>query len=468
MNYEDDGYDPQITRRRNNSRKPVRSDSYRLNATNQHGVKSYDVGKYTTIKSPELLMGTLDVDVVNDDFSSPSQNKKKSPFTLYQTVSTTPKLSPNPEQDEFMMKLGRRSDYGQRSGNSRSTVNSSPQASEYSSSSERSKYLSPKAGDRINTEYQKYYVPRNISQKPQSDESEVIRLLRMQIDEQRKLIEVFMEKEKKKETPLRSEKKEKQKATYTIPESESPQKEKKIKTPDYESMDVEDIEKYEAKFRGLFATLREKYPRWGIEVPKIGEISLRTVHEIYEEIINTIVIYQNAMKYKVFLVLAFAAIEYYFYKVKKIRAFKNFTKVQIKSLPKYHVYLLNLSKTLHESGGEEWPSWMNFISNIVTSLLSFISIQGAANAMGWSAPESILHEADKFISPDHGPAKLKHDGISEIPAVPSGWQDPNVIIDRGTRLWETVEEINDISNQEEVPISKAKPINVGKYDDVFE
>jgi len=442
----------------------------------QHGdIDTYDDDEITVIKSPVLPSITESDDNLHSQNMIMSASKRGSKFTIYEPVISTPKMISKSEDDEFMRKLGQRNANVGQSPKINSPVYHSPQSvRDYYSPTYSHKSLSPRS-DSGGINYDQFYKPkgkdRHTTQVRNSSDKEVIELLKQQLEDNRRLLDAFLEKEKRKEaTPQRTQEKDKRKpkAVYSVPKDETPTPEKS-KTPDYESMDPEETEKYEAKFRNNFKLLQESYPGWGIEVPNIGEISLRSVHEIYEEIVETIIIYQNAMKFRVLLVLAFAGVEYYFYKVKKIRAFKNFCKVQIKSLSKYNVYLLNFSKSLHKRGGEEWPQWMNFITNILTSLFSFVTIQGAANAMGWSAPESILHEANKFVSPDHGPAKLKSDGISEVPVKPTGWQDPNYIIKEGLNLWEGIEETQAAMNGEaNVAPVKAKPIEVGKYDDVFE
>jgi hypothetical protein len=238
--------------------------------------------------------------------------------------------------------------------------------------------------------------------------------------------------------------------------------------PDYDSMNAEEIIKYETKFRNRFQELKAAYPKWDIDIPRIGEVHLKTVHEVYEEIIKTIVTYQSAMKYKVFLVILFAAIEYFCWKKKKIRAFKNFTEIQIKTIHKYESHLLKLAMSLNstEDGeGSEWSPTMKFIIDVITSIGTFAGVQGFAGLLGLSAPNKILEEADRFMSRGEGPARMKDDGIPPVPIPPTGWQDPNEIIRRGAGV---IKFINGDGVEEEVP--QAKPVKqkeADNYDDVY-
>jgi hypothetical protein len=317
-------------------------------------------------------------------------------------------------------------------------------------------------------DYMSFYNPHNTEPEdgePLSDRA-IISKLEKQLEKQAEMIEILIQQSKNQTHTPKSTQSSASKTNFTIPSSE-PVKVSKI--PDYDSMTPEETAKYETKFRNNFQQLANSYSTWNIEIPKIGELPLTVVHEMYEDVVKTIVTYQTAMKFKVGLVIIFAAIEFFGYKRNKIKAFKNFTKVQIKTIHKYDCYLLNFASSFYNGTNtgknEEWPSWLKFLISIGTSITSFASIQGAANAMGWNAPEMILHEADKFVSPSDGPAKLKSDGISEVPVPPEGLQDPNEIIRQGQALYDTYE---DVSSGRPVQPVETKPVEKDDYDDAYE
>lgn len=219
---------------------------------------------------------------------------------------------------------------------------------------------------------------------------------------------------------------------FKIPENE-PVDVKKSKRPNYETFSDEDKQKVIEKFRNNYNMLRNSYPKWDIQSPDFTTIPLGLIHEQYEEVVRTICIYQTAMKWKVYLVILIAAIEYYGYKIKKYMFLKGLLKTQIKTIHKFDVHLIEFASQFYtgDNGDDDsYPTWMRFLYTLVSSVVSFSSINGAAKAFGsdTNAPDFIFEQADKFVSPPEGTAKLHSDGISEVPEPPTGYQDPNNII----------------------------------------
>lgn len=214
--------------------------------------------------------------------------------------------------------------------------------------------------------------------------------------------------------------------SFQIPASQ-PVKQQKI--PNYDAMNDQEIFMAKEKFRLLYRDLINKYPLWQIQEPNYDVIPLKLIHECYEKIIKTICIYQTAMKWKVYLVILFAGIEWYGYHVKKLTFLKDLLTNQIKTIHKFDNYLIEFSEQFYSDGeGDEWPLWMRFLGTLFSGLACFSSINGFADKMGLQAPAFVFEQADKFVSPPEGPAKLHSDGISEVPEPPSGWQEPNNII----------------------------------------
>lgn len=244
--------------------------------------------------------------------------------------------------------------------------------------------------------------------------------------------------------------------------------EKKVyvnKSPKYSTMNEVEIRKYKEKFRKLFNELKNLYPTWTIRIPDIDSIPLQETHDIYEETVKTIIIYQTAGKFKVGLVIIFAGIEYFCYYKMKIKAFKNFTHTQIKGIHKWNNHLLNFSKLINDGDGDggEWPEWMKFIFDLVKSIGTFAVIQGGAGTMGYNAPDFVLKEADKFISPAYGIASINSDGISEIPEPLTGNQNPDNIINQGVKFMDSINAINAMNEN-----VKAKPVKTSKFEDIFD
>lgn len=438
-------------------------------------IPGYNDSHTTTLKSPVIFPPSI----INSDSGSVSSGrksgKKQSPYRIYDQEMKSPRIVTHLDGNSILPKLGERANnvpYNNFVYSPNISVRRIP-SEEYiepirllspTDSYSSSCYSSVSKSEIF--DYSNYYKPKRRNyfedEQPKQMENATIKLFQEQIEKQSQMIDLLLERDKKRETPQRSGQRSTASASYTIPRSE-PIKENL--TPDYESMNEVEIAKYESRFRTLFAQLQLSYEIWGIEVPKIGQIPLRDVHEIYEEIVKTITIYQTAMKYKVALVVLFAGIEYVAYKRNKIKAFKNFTRLQIKTIHKYDCHLLSFSKSFSNGGGEEWPIWAKFLLTFATSVGSFASIQAIANSFGKNAPTDLLFEADKFISPTEGPVKLKHDGISEVPTPPEGLQDPNVVVRKVAGVLDFLDGVE--NPQDAIPVeTKTQPKS--DYDEVYE
>lgn len=216
---------------------------------------------------------------------------------------------------------------------------------------------------------------------------------------------------------------------FQIPASEPV--EQKSKIPNYELLSEIDKEKIKEKFRNNYNMLVVKYPKWKIEIPDFGILPLKLIHERYEQVVKTICIYQTAMKWKVYLVLIFALIEWYGYHKKEYVFLNGLLKAQIKTIHKFDIYLIEFAEKFYsDDAGEEYPLWLRSLGTFITGVVSFCSINGAVKVFGKNAtpPDFVFEQIDKFVSPPEGTAKLHSDGISDVPEPPSGWQDPNSLI----------------------------------------
>lgn len=279
------------------------------------------------------------------------------------------------------------------------------------------------------------------------------------------LIADYMERQKEKE--------EKKKATpaprttpgYQIPKSEPVQVKSRI--PNYEEFSEIDAEKVREKFRNNYNNLIAKYPKWKIEMPDFNLLPLRLIHERYEQVVKTICIYQTAMKWKVYIIIIIAGIEYYGCNIKKYEILRGLLKSQIKTIHKYDTYLVEFSEQFYsDEAGEDYPVWMRFLGTFASSLASFSSINGAAKFFGKDAspPDFVFEQADKFVSPPEGTAKLHSDGISDVPEPPTGFQDPNSIIGMLGTLFNTFTGQTNAPAQQ-TTTAKAEPVKAKIIDD---
>ena len=254
--------------------------------------------------------------------------------------------------------------------------------------------------------------------------------------EEKMIIRLLLEDYKKRKENEKTEESNKNKQNnipsapgFQIPTSEPI--EQKSKIPNYEMLSDLDKDKIKEKFRNNYNMLVVKYPKWKIELPDFNVLPLKLIHERYEQVVKTICIYQTAMKWKVYLVLIIALIEWYGH-VKKGYVFLNgLLKAQIKTIHKFDTYLIEFAEKFYsDDDGEEYPLWIRSLGTFITGVVSFCSINGAAKTFGKNAtpPDFIFEQIDKFVSPPEGTAKLHSDGISDVPEPPTGWQDPNSLI----------------------------------------
>lgn len=256
---------------------------------------------------------------------------------------------------------------------------------------------------------------------------------------------------------------------FEIPRSEPPTKKEKI--PNYDMYSEIDKEKIREKFRNNYNMLIVKYPKWKIEMPDFNLLPLRLIHERYENVVKTICIYQTAMKWKVYIIIIIAGIEYYGHNCRGHTFLKGLLKAQIKTIHKYDTYLVEFAEQFYseDESGEDYPLWMRFLGTFASGLASFSSINGAAKMLGGNVapPDFVFEQADKFVSPPEGTAKLHSDGISDIPEPPSGFQDPNNIMNMIGSLFSTFtgQSNNPQQNTTNAPPQNAVPVKPKDVDD---
>lgn len=255
------------------------------------------------------------------------------------------------------------------------------------------------------------------------------------------------------------------KSTSESTEDEEEEKEEE-KIPNYEDMDDEDREKYEILFETNFQLLKKSFPSLILNTPDVKKLSLRTIHIIYCNLVNTILIYQLAMKFKVFFIAGCGAIEYYGNKVYKIKVLKDLTLLQLKRIDRYSSFFVDCAKSVYGKFSGNYPEWMKFIFNAGTSFLSFITIQGISQNFNFgSASHDLLKEADKFVSPLDGTFKYRDDGIPDVPTVPEGLQNPDEILKRVPNVIKAVS--GDIGNILPEEIVKEKKQEENPYGEVY-
>lgn len=302
-----------------------------------------------------------------------------------------------------------------------------------------------------------------------------------EIKEQRQMLRLLMTdmlERKEKEKELSNNEKTKTNQTplyqgYEMPKIDQPEPQPKSRIPNYEEMSEINKEKIKDKFRGNYNMLVVKYPNWSIQIPDFNIIPLRIIHEQYEKLVKDICIYQTAMKWKVYLIIIIAGIEYYVGHRNNYAFAKGLLKSQIKNIHKYNIYLIEFATQFYNSDSEEeYPLWIRFFGTFASALASFSSINGCVKMFGEKAdlPDFIFEQADKFVSPPEGTARLHSDGISDVPEPPEtgSFQDPNYLINGIGSMFSlfTGKKQEESRPQTAQPVPEERPKKVSDYDDV--
>lgn len=236
-----------------------------------------------------------------------------------------------------------------------------------------------------------------------------------------------------------------------------------IDMPDFENMSDDELAYYRAKYSKNFELLRKSYPSFIIKTLDIDKLSLQTIHMLYCEIVYDINLCQTAMKLKIVLILFFAGIELLGRRF-KINAIKKFLRIQLKRIDKYNSYLMEMARVICNKKRRKWPAWIAIFFNVAISVLSYVSIQFCAQSYVGSAPDDILKEADRFITPDGSNVKYKDDMVPDVPELPEGYQDPNYIISKIPGFLDIFEGDNDKPAE---PVVKEKKIDNDEYDEIY-
>ncbi len=331
------------------------------------------------------------------------------------------------------------------------------------------KYYNEKKRDEQRKQKSKYYdddLEGNVSTKQLEREDKLMAMLEKlqeKIDKQDEIIKNFTNKKK---TYVNVKEYLTPQDGSTTDEDASSETNEEDKIPDYENMDPEECEKYYILFETNFELLKKSYSSLILTIPKVRELSLRSVHIIYCNLVNVILVYQLAMKFKVIFIAGCAAVEYYGNKKYKIKVLKNITRIQLKRIDKYSPFFIDCARSVYNYFSNDYPEWMKFVFNAGMSVLSFLTVQSVSiGLLGLgSASEELLKEADRFVSPSDGKFKFKDDGIPDVPPVPQGMQDPEKILKRVPGIIDFVYGEEDPVRAEEIPKEKKQEHN---YDEVY-
>ena len=452
------------TQRSNNINNTVNVKNYNKYRENNDRIKSYNVKTLTSLKSPDIS----DIESLSESNFCNSPQKllsdKRTPFTIQESVYSSPKLESKNDETHYKNLLGRENNFNISSNDSYYSGDSVLSAR---NNKNRTKHIETFLNN--NDDYNTYYKPKNVKN-TKTQKYEINSQFKTRSNT-RKYYNDDDTVSSYNDNSVKSEyKRQFGRNNYSVDISVSSNDVIKSNTPNFEEMDENDISYYENKFRLLFEEIKKKHPYIKFEIPNIGEISLRSVFEQYEDLIDAINIALAAKRYRVYLILFFCALEGYFYRYKGIRAAKNFASIQIKGINKYNNFVLDAAKyTYSRDGvfGGKFGTALSFLSNMFTC----VGIQGLFNYIGKSAPESMIYEADKFIGDGNNKLKYSEDGISEIPEPKIGDDDPDKMFQNINEYYNLASDAADMMEnmknpQPAEPVPEAKKERK-KYDNIL-
>lgn len=202
-------------------------------------------------------------------------------------------------------------------------------------------------------------------------------------------------------------------------------------SPDYENMSEDEIVMYKNTFKLNFEMLAKTYPSFVTSIPDIDKLNLRTVHNIFCEIVNTIVIMQLAQKLKTVTIFIFFIAEYIGYKRYGIEIMKRMGQVQMKRIDNLNPFFMGMANFFLNSMKGVKSNLIKCIFNAAMSIVSFLGAKTLGNVLDTGdLSDSVLLEVDKFFTIEGSRVKIRNTGIPDIPPLPSEFQDPAKILER--------------------------------------
>lgn len=215
--------------------------------------------------------------------------------------------------------------------------------------------------------------------------------------EEKKVKEKVKDKKKKKKSDI-SESDEDSSEEEKIKKKKKPTKKKKKKV-DYNTLSLEQQDKYRARFKARFAILKES---WGDVIPEVDDnMSLYELDELYSEYVKNIQIKHNNGKYKVYIVVMWLCIE--FACIKMGLDISGYTMHQLKAMNKYEKYLIEMGEKnyYNEIMGEQWSAEMNIIFLALINAVCLIVIKVLGDYMGEHVATGIVEGLQRVMTEDN-------------------------------------------------------------------
>lgn len=167
--------------------------------------------------------------------------------------------------------------------------------------------------------------------------------------------------------------------------------------PNYAAMTVAQQGEMRSQFRAKFGILRQSFPQWQVVDPP-ESATLDQWHDIYEGYVRQIIVSLNCNQWKVYLVIAFLAIEVFCIKVLGLDA-RGFTMSQVKIMNRYDQVLVELGEKYYVQGPSNWPVEARILMMAAFNGVIFIAVKYLSKWLGGDSMASgIQSVVDQFLS----------------------------------------------------------------------
>lgn len=207
------------------------------------------------------------------------------------------------------------------------------------------------------------------------------------------------DKKKKKKSERSSEQSSEESSEEEKTKKKKKVNKKKKKKIDYNTLSLEQQDKYRARFKARFSLLKES---WGDVIPEVDDtMSLYELDELYSEYVKNIQIKHNNSKYKVYIVVMWLCIE--FACIKMGLDISGYTMHQLKAMNKYEKYLIEMGEKnyYNEIIGDQWSAEMNIIFMALINAVCLIVIKILGDYMGEQVATGIVEGLQKVMTEDN-------------------------------------------------------------------
>jgi len=187
--------------------------------------------------------------------------------------------------------------------------------------------------------------------------------------------------------------------------------------PNYKEMTAEQKDEARNIFKAKFAILKDSHKDWVIMNPP-ESFTLDQLHSLYEIYIKKIVARVNCSSWKIYLILMWLVVEIICIKGIGINA-SGYTKMQIASMKRYDIMLIQLGEKYHSSSDAQWPIEAKLLFMSLMQCAVFVGIKYAASCLGAESMVDGIQEKLESVFAGPTPTEKGPVDITGLPSVPA-------------------------------------------------